>query len=369
MKVSVLQENVRSAVINASKAVPSRPQLAILGSVLLTATETHLEVSATDLYVGIRSKVMGDIQEPGSLVVPAKTLLDIIQSLPAGKLELETKDTTLTLLTSSGKIKIQGQVSDEYPDFPAQAGQNLVFSLTDLQTIDQYVKFATSSDQTRLVLTALLLRFSETGLEIVGTDGFRLAHLKMPMTIEGEAQSFLLPAKAVSEVCRIANQEKVTSVTFMVSQELKQLSFIINQTEMFVRLLDGEFPPYQKIMPAEFAIQATWDGEEFASQIKRAFIFARETSNIIRLKIEANTLQISARSATQGEYEGEMPLKLLTGEPSSIAFNAKYLLDFLSLVKPATIWFGMNDSLKPSLLRPEGMAAYSYIVMPFRVNE
>lgn len=369
MKVSVLQENMRVAVANAMKAVPSRPQLAILNSVLLTATPTHLEISATDLYVGIRTKVMGEIQEPGTLAVPAKTFLDMIQSLPAGKLELETHDSTLTMISSSGKVKIQGQASDEYPAFPDQTGQSLVFSLRDLELIDQHVRFATSTDQTRLVLTSLLMKFGSQGLEVVGTDGFRLAHLLMPATeIETESK-FLLPAKAVSEVCRIANQEKVERVTFFISHELKQLSFMINQTEMFVRLLDGEFPPYEKIMPVEFELQATWDGEEFTSQIKRAFIFARETSNIVRAQIEGEALKISARSATQGEYEGTMPIKLLKGNPNSIAFNAKYLLDFLSQVKPATIWFGMNDSLKPALIRPEGMATYSYIVMPFRVNE
>lgn len=369
MKISVLQENIRSAVVNAAKAVPARPQLAILNSLLLKATETHLEISATDLYVGIRTKVLGEIEEPGSIAIPAKTFLDMIQSLPAGKIELETQGTTLLLSSSSGKVKLQGQASDDYPDFPAQAGQSLNFSLSDLETIDQYVRFATSTDQTRLVLTSLLLKFGEKGLEVVGTDGFRLAHLVLPMTeIQAESR-FLLPAKAMSEVCRIANQEKVSTVTFFVSQELKQLSFVINQTEMFVRLLDGEFPPYEKIMPAEFSLQATWDGEEFASQIKRAFIFARETSNIVRARIEGDQLKIFARSATQGEYEGQMPLKILKGEPSQIAFNAKYLLDFLSLVKPKTIWFGMNDSLKPALLRPETAPTYSYIVMPFRVNE
>jgi DNA polymerase-3 subunit beta len=369
MKVSVLQENLKLSLVNAIKAIPARPQLQILNSFLLTATDTHLEVSATDLYVGIRTKVMGDIQEPGTLAVPAKTFLDMIQSLPAGKIDLHTQDTTLTLISSSGKVKLQTQPSDEYPAFPAQAGQSLVFSLQDLELIDQYVRFATSTDQTRLILTSLLMKFGEKGLEVVGTDGFRLAHLVLPSTeISGESK-FLLPAKAVSEVVRIARQENVASVTFFISHELKQLSFMINQTEMFIRLLEGEFPPYEKIMPAEFELQASWDGEEFTSQIKRAFIFARETSNIVRAQLEDGKLKISARSATQGEYEGEMPIKLIKGNPNSIAFNAKYLLDFLSQVKPSTIWFGMNDSLKPALLRPEGMSHYTYIVMPFRVNE
>jgi len=369
MKVSLLQENLRQAITNVIKAVPARPQLAILNSVLLTATETELEVSATDLYLGIRTKIGVQTQEVGSLAIPAKTLLDLVQSLPAGKIELETQGTTLLLTSTAGKIKLQGQVSDEYPAFPIQAGQRLDFNLSDLELIQQGVGFATSADQTRLILTSLLLKFGEKGLEVVGTDGFRLAHLVLPKTGIEVGSQFLVPAKAMGEVCRIAAQEKVATVTFFVSQELKQLSFVINQTEMFVRLLDGEFPPYEKIMPAEFSLQATWDGEEFTSQIKRAFIFARETSNIIRAQIEADTLKISARSATQGEYEGQMPINLLKGAPSPIAFNAKYLLDFLSLVKPKTIWFGMNDSLKPALLRPEGAANYSYIVMPFRVNE
>jgi len=369
MRLSILQENFKPALINASKAVPARPQLAILGSIHLKADATHLEVSATDLYVGIRSKVQTEVTEPGSLVIPAKTILDVIQALPPGKLELETQGNTLTIVSSSGKVKLQVQSSEEYPAFPAQAGDTLVFSLEDLEHIDKYLKFAAGSDPTRIVLTAFLLQFTHKELEIVSTDGFRLAHLKLPLSQEVAEQKFLLPAKAISEVCRIAAQEKVTSVTFYLSQELKQLSFMINQTEMYVRLLEGEFPPYEKIMPVGFGVQATWDGDEFAAQIKRAFIFARETSNIIRFQLEADELVLTARSATQGEYEGRLPLKLLVGQPTSIAFNAKYLMDFMSLVKPQTIWFGMNDNLKPSLFRPEGHTHYSYVVMPFRVTE
>lgn len=369
MKVILLQENFQQALQHVSKAVPSRPQLAILSSVLITATPNGIVLAATDLYMGIRVEVLGQTLEEGSVVVPAKTLLDSIQSLSAGQVELELHGTTLQLTTKSGVLKVQGQASEDYPEFPTPSGQEVRLGLEQLDMIDSLVRFAVSVDPSRPVLTALLMLFTESQLKVVGTDGFRLAVLDAPLAEPIEVDKLLLPARALSEVCRIAHHEKVSEITFFISQELKQLSFKINTTEMFVRLVEGEYPPFEKIIPAGFELQATWDGEEFIAQVKRALIFARESSNIIRLSIAENTLTISAKSASYGEYEGTMTIDNPSGASNAIAFNGRYILEFINNTKPDQIWFGMNDSLKPAMFRLAGREDFSYIVMPFRVND
>lgn len=369
MKIELLQENLRIAVTTVSKAVPSKPQLSILSSIILNATETGLELAATDLYFGIRTTVSGEVIEPGSLIVPGKLLLESVQSLDPGKLMLEVDKTTLTITSANTTLKINGQESTEFPAFPTRGGLEYQMSLAQLEEIDQSVRFSAGTDPTRQVLTALLFNFQAQHLQIVGTDGFRLSVLHQELTTPIEPQKFLIPARSISEVVRIMTQEKLESVTLHLAADLKQVSFALGQTEVFVRLAEGDYPPFEKIMPAEFALQATWDGDDFTAQLKRAMIFARETSNIIRFQIDADKLTLSATSSLQGNFTGTVPIKLIKGEPSVIAFNARYLMDFLNSVKPEQIWFGMNESLKPALFRPEGKTQLTHIVMPFRVNE
>ncbi len=369
MKITLLQENLRNALNNVSKAVPTKPPLAILSSILLQAQPTNLQLSGTDLYLGIQAQVLGNTEEPGEIAVPGKILSEIISALPPGKVTLSTQENTLTITSTSGRTQIQGQSSDDFPPFPTPNGQTFFLSGAELQTIDTNLRFSTGLDPTRVVLTSLLFQFSQAGLKVVATDGFRLAIQVFPDHISDQDTTLLVPAKALSEVNRIAQAEKVETLTFSVSQELKQLSFSINDTQIFVRLIEGDFPPYQKIVPASFELEAEWDGEEFLSQLKRAMIFARESSHIIRLSLTEQTLTIKASSTAQGEYEGSIPVSLSKGTGNVIAFNAKYLIDFISTLKPAKVWFGMNESLKPAMFRPSGSPTYSYVVMPFRVNE
>jgi len=369
MKIVLLQENLRSALASVGKAVPSKPQLSVLSSILLRATESGLELAATDLYFGIRTTVLAEVEETGALLIPGKLFLESIQSLSAGKITLETDKTVLKISSANTKLQLNGQTSEDFPAFPTKDGLEYVMPLTQLEEIDQFVRFSVGTDPTRQVLTALLFNFQDQQLQVVGTDGFRLSVLQQSLTSPLEAQRFLIPARVISEVVRIMGQEKVENATLFLSHDMKQVSFALGQTEVFVRLIEGDYPPFEKIMPADFLIQASWDGEEFAAQLKLAMIFARETSNIIKFEVGTETLTLSATSTLQGNFTGTMPLALHKGEPSLIAFNARYLMDFITNVKPQQIWFGMNESLKPALLRPDGKTQFTYVVMPFRVND
>lgn len=374
MKITLLQENLRTSLGYVSKAISTKPQLPILNSILLKVGKQGLELAATDLYVGIRTTVYGEVESEGSLVIPSKTFIETIQNLDSGKITLESDGTLLRITSGKSKVEINGQSSEEYPAFPEKGGQELVLTLDQLSDIDTHTHFSAGIDPTRMVLTSKLFIFKPEGLEVVSTDGFRLSVYTQKLEGHGLEGTYLIPSKAISEVVRIMTQEQATQVSVLLSRDLKQALCTINQTEVFVRLIEGEYPPYEKIIPASFVLTATWDGAEFIAQIKRAMVFARDSSNIIKLSLEKDKVIISARSSLQGNYAGEMDIQLLEGEDkpgelATIAFNAKYLQDFLSTIQPETIWFGMNESLKPAIFRPHGEDNYSYIVMPFRVNE
>ncbi|MBW7955115.1 DNA polymerase III subunit beta [Patescibacteria group bacterium] len=367
MKVSLLQENLHQALTDVQRCISSRPQLPVLGCILLVAEENKIQFFATDLQFGMMATVQGKVEEQGRAAIPAKVFTDLIATLPAGTIELTLNEHTLEVKTQDASAKLQTFASADYPAFPAKEGEDLEFPLDVLAPAIQATSFASSLDETRPILTALCLHFGEE-LEIVGTDGFRLAKISLPYS--AEERTLLIPSKAVSEAIRIATRKKVQNVVFTVSEKLKQVFFSFDGYDISMRLLEGQFPPYQKIMPADFAVQLVFDADEFQQKLKTASIFARDGAGIIRLIVTEAGLALRSSSSTFGAQESLVRAKHLTefkGE-QEIAFNSRYVQEFLSVVKPEQIWFGMNEPLKPAALRPQGMEAFTYIIMPFRVN-
>jgi DNA polymerase-3 subunit beta len=205
-------------------------------------------------------------------------------------------------------------------------------------------------------------------LQVVGTDGFRLALKTYPVAFP-LAQSLLLPVKALQEIVRIGAQQTADTVKLAVSTELKQLFVVVNDTHFFIRLIEGEYPPFEKIIPSNFTLEVTFDAEEFAAHIKRALIFARDSSNIVKFSIDETGMTCTASASASGEYSGRLDVTHIQGDAGTIAFNGRYLLDFLAALKPTKLWFGMTESLKPALFRLDGVEGFMYVVMPFRVNE
>jgi DNA polymerase-3 subunit beta len=182
-------------------------------------------------------------------------------------------------------------------------------------------------------------------------------------------KQLLVPAKALNELYRIAKQIEAEEVKILVSDELKQLLFKVANVEMYVRLIEGDYPPYEKIIPPAFAIEIEMDAEEFLTQLKRAFIFAKDASNIVRLNFNKDFLEVKSISPSFGEYKGEMAIGNAASEEAEIAFNVHYLIDFINTVKPEKLVFSMNESLKPAMFKDPATADYIYIAMPFRVNQ
>jgi DNA polymerase-3 subunit beta len=370
MEVEVLQENLKKALSIVQKAIPTKPQLPILSSVLIEANKDKLVISSTDLYLGIKAKVVGKIIKTGKIALPGRLFYNSISSLDPGKISLVLNKDSLIIKSSNNKSVIQCFSAEEFPDFPNIEGEEFKIKPSVLREIKEKVSFCASTDLTRPVLTALLFSFSNGSLTTVGTDGFRLAILSQKSLGKKDQENFLLPAKAIEEVVGVfADQDEEQEVLFVFSSELKQVRFLVNGVEMYVRLIEGEFPPYQKIIPADFQIEVEVDGQDLEDQLKRAQVFARESSNIIRFNLSKKEMIVSASSPSYGKHEGKILINLKKGKGGEIAFNSRYLLDFISSLHPEKVLFYMNESLTPAMLRPSGDENYKYIIMPFRVNE
>lgn len=368
MKLKVLQENLNGLLTHLSKAIPNNPQLPILSSVLIETNDSICTFSATDLYFGIRCSITVDSDADGTVVVPGKQFKEVISSLNPGVLDVVYQENTLHIKNDKTKVKLAGGLSDEYPPFPQVDGEEFVLPIEQLEQIEKHIVFSASTDQARPVLTAVLFEFSENGLKCVSTDGFRLATLLVDTSRSFPTANFLIPAKALSEVFKIASKQKTKEVKFKVSEELKQVFISLDGVEIFVRLIEGSYPPYQKIIPETFTTEVIFDTEELQDNLKRAMIFARESSNIVRLEITQETVLVHSSSPTYGTYKGELRSVKITGQPNEIAFNIKYLLDYLSATDSGAHWFGMSESLKPALFKPEDTENLEYVVMPFKVN-
>jgi DNA polymerase-3 subunit beta len=333
---------------------------------MIEAKNGQIVLSATDLYTGIRSIVMGVVDQEGSAAVPAQALTEVITSMSPGNIDFEVNQGVLHINGKGVFIKIQTFSGEDYPTFPDKQGETVSIKKEDFEKIVEFVTFATAKDDSRPILTSVLFNFSED-LEIVATDGFRLATLNL--VDKFPEQRLLVPVKAVHEIARLQAKIKAEVIDFTISEQMKQVFCNFASTELVIRLMEGEFPPYQKIIPADFTTSLTFDREDLIQALKGAMVFAREASNIVKFQIEDDQMTIVATSPTLGTHTSNVSITKKIGEKMQIAFNALYLMEFLSSVKDSQIWLGLNDSLQPAMFRPDQMLNYRYIVMPFRVND
>ena len=368
MKLKVLQENLKSSLNYLQKVIPTKPQISVLSSILLNVKGNKLTLSATYLYIRIKTEMIFEVETEGELIVSGELFKNLINSLDNGKIELELQENNLVITQGKTVSKLAYQRSDEFPSFPIVSGDSYSLDLDKIEKIQNLSVFSASSDQSRPILTAILLKFKKDGLEVVTTDGFRLSNLIFKDISTEEEKTILIPAKAFSELHRIAKQAEVESVEILVSEELKQLLFKVGGVEMYVRLIEGDYPPYEKIIPQSFSLNIEFDSEDFLTELKRASIFSRDSSNIVQLKIEKDRMIVNSKSPSFGDYSGEIAISNSSGENGEIAFNVNYLIDFINAVKPETLNFGMNESLKPAIFKDNKIKDYFYIAMPFRVN-
>ncbi len=368
MKITILQETLAQALKTVVKTVPSKPQLPILDSILLTATKQGVTLASTDLYMGTTAQLKATVEQEGVIAVPARVFTDTLVVLEPGEVTLELQETTLNVTTQKTSSTIQCFPADEFPEFPKPSGESYSFTSEELERIEKYVSFGVGTDQARIVLTTLLFEFGDQ-LRVVSTDGFRLCILDVSSQSSQESFSLLIPAKALREVLGIAQQQQLKQLDFSYSAEQKQLYFVLGEYQVYTRLIEGEYPPYRKILPSDFESQVEFDVVTFVQHLKQAGVFAREASNVVKLSLQEDELELSATSSVRGSFSAKMPVVVQKGTSFEIAFNLRYLLELCTAVKPERLQLLVNDSLKPALFREVGVDDFQYVAMPFRLNE
>lgn len=368
MQFSCLQENFFKGLSVASRFISSRPQLPVLANILLSTRQGKLKLRATNLESGITLQVGAKIEKEGEITVPAKTLTEFIGSLPADKIELFVQENNLKISCQNFEASISGLSATEFPPLPSAGGKpNLSFKTEEVSLPVSQVAFAAAQDESRPVLSGVKVFSKEKGLTLAATDGFRLSVKELPGIRPPSPIDIVLPARTLTEVARILSEEKEKEFNLEITKEQNQAIFSLSNAEIVCRLLEGEFPNFEKIIPASFTSRATLAKEEFLAAIRTASIFAREAANIIKFKIEKDKLQISANAPQIGGNITTIEAKT-EGEVGEIAFNSRFLQDLLNIVPQEEIVFEASGPLSPGVFKPVGDETFLHIIMPVRVQ-
>jgi DNA polymerase III subunit beta len=374
MNVSLISDNLQKKILFVNHAISSRSQLPALLNFLIEAKDGKLTVSATDLEIGIMVEIPAKIEKEGSVMVPAKTFVEIMGTAPSGKINLETTPEGLVLNGEKERVVFQTTPADEFPKLYEDKGKKLM--VLKKETIGKdfsRVVFAASPDSERPALSGVLIKEEKEGFLLVATDGYRLSLKKHALQKAGKEKSeeiisMLVPARIIRELVQMEKDMDAEEVSVYASKEKNQIIFSQNDTVLVGRLIEAEFPNYEKIIPAEFSTKTVFERDSLQKAIKAGYVFARQAAGIIKLAIKKGKILISANAPSVGENLIEIEAKT-TGEENEIAFNARYLLDFLSNSTSEMVSFEMTGPLNPGVFKEIDDPSFMHLIMPIRVQQ
>ncbi|MGH2562226.1 MAG: DNA polymerase III subunit beta [Thermomicrobiales bacterium] len=378
MKVSCLQENLQRALAQVSRAVATKTALPVLSNVLLATDAGRLRIAATNLEIGITTWVGASVDEDGKMTVDARLLNEFVGTLPNDAVQLSSSSARTALTVQSGRDKaaINGIDADDFPVIPT-VGEDAFTVEVDPQLLREMisqVEFAAATDESRPVLAGVLARFEETTLTLASADGFRLAvrHGELAKPVS-ERLDIIAPARAMRELSRIIG-DATEPVTLAITANQSQMLVRVGETEFLSRLIEGTFPDYRQIVPKEFGVTIVLGRDAFLNAVRRASYFARDNNDVIRIAIKPGeddlvpgTVEVSATAAERGNSQSFVDASV-SGQELQVAFNARYLVDVLGVVKQGQVMLGLNGSNQAGVVRPAGVEDYSHVIMPMVIG-
>lgn len=366
MKFTVLQQDLLPGIQAVARSVGVRSTLPVLDNVLLSAEGKRLKISATNLEIGIVKYLNVEVETPGDITVPAKTLVELISGLGQNKVIIQSEGEILTIESGKFKATVNGIAAAEFPAIPLSEDKGVTFPKEAFLTSSQ-ILFASAVDEGRPVLTGILTEASDGKLDFVATDGFRLAHRQFDLPKGKMHFRSLIPRRTFEELLRLLAEEEVEEVSIATSQNQNQAVFSLGNTVVSSRLIEGQFPAWGKIIPEKIVAKALVDKDELLKAIKLAAIFSKNEANVVVLTVQKGLLKIESHAKELGSQENEIEGEI-KGEELTIAFNTKFLLDAVSNAPSAQIMMEFSGPLSAVLIKPVGVPGLEYIVMPVRLS-
>jgi DNA polymerase-3 subunit beta len=373
MKAIVNQQQLAHGLSIVSRAVSPRSTLPVLANVLVATDEGRLRLSATNLELGITCWIGAQIMEEGAVTVPSRTLVDLVNTLPNEpvNLALNTRNQTLTVRCGYSNTDIRGIDAQEFPPIPVpDLAEGVVLNVADFKEMIQQVVFSVSTDEARPVLQGVLMTIAGSEVTLAATDGFRISVRKAPLSNPVRPVTAIIPGRALSELARIASDGGET-LTMVVPQGRGQVIFHLKDAELVSQLIDGNFPPYQAIVPKAFKTHTIISTAQLLKACKQAEIIAREGNNVIRMNIiphgdEPGEVELSAQTEETGSSDVKVDATI-DGPQLVIAFNVRYLREVLDVVRSPNVAIETNANNTPALVRPVGDDGFQHVIMPMHL--
>lgn len=366
MKIICTQENLKAGLATVGRIISSANTLPILNNILIKTENGTLKIFSTNLEIAITTQVRCKVEEEGEVTVVGKTINELVTNLPNKNIILQTQNNNeLKIETENYHTSIKTLPAEEFPLIPKVEGKNtIIIDSQELKNSIDQVVFAASNNQTQPEISGVYFSQEKNTLKIVATDRYRLAEKKLLVErgVDGH-QEAIIPQKTVLEISRIISNQK--SVVEMVFSET-QVSATINETQIISRLVDGQYPDYNQIIPHEFSTTTITQKQSLINALRTTAVFSQNNNSVsLTFDPEKQTLVLKAESTDLGNSSVELPSKI-DGKQESIILNHKYVLDCLSSTETSNVIIKVNNDNSPSLIVPEEKDNYLYLVMPIK---
>jgi len=369
MKLSLSVAELLAQLQTVTRVASTRSAVQALSGVMISAHEgSSPELLATDMEIGLRVPLDGEMIHPGDAVLPARLLLDVVRSLPADRLTLELRSAEgdVELISGSATFHLRTLRAEDFPKLPAPSADTRVTLPAEafVQTISRVARSA-SRDETRPVLTGILMSASGQELRMVATDSYRLSvkQTALEAPLEGSLEANV-PARALQELAHIAQQARSESLAVSVGQN--QVVFELDEIVLSSRLIDGQFPNYRQLLPESVEHELRLSSAEVTGVARRISLLAQKNAPL-RLSFREGELTVSAQTPDVGEASETVPVAF-HGEPLEIGFNPEFLRDGLESVESDELVLKLISPLRPGLIESPDSGDFVYLIMPIRLN-
>ncbi len=374
MRVTVEREVLLTALHRVQGIVEKRNTMPSLANVLLEAKKDGLDISATDLELGMRGLYKATVEEPGSVTFSARKLYEILKEIKDEEIAMTvTEDCLVTIKTGRGEFKVVGLPSKDFPPLPAIERDGLIPlpGVGILQLIRKTL-FAVGDNDTRYVLNGLLVVVTNAGgvpmIRLVGTDGHRLAMAEQKLETDeksspAQEEKVIVPKKAAAEIRRLLEEDGDEP---MIGFTKNMLIFRRSGLVMTSRLMEGNYPNYQQVIPKAGDKKVTVNRDDLEGALRRVSVLSQNKTYAVKLTFSEKAIMLFSSHPDMGEAKEEIPASF-NGEEFSAGFNARYLLDVLGVMESETIMLNMEAPLSPCLIREQDNALFQSVVMPVKV--
>jgi DNA polymerase III subunit beta len=366
MRVTCAKDELADKLQLAGRGVSTRTSVQILAGIMLRASEGRLRLSSTDMEISLRVSLDAQVEDEGAVVVPGKLLVDIVRLLPPGEVTIahRAEEGIAELTCGTASYRLHTYAAEDFPRLP-EIDPSSAFAVDKEAFVETIARVSRSAsrDESRPVLTGILVRFEDSKLVMAATDSYRLSVKETALEGgPGEELEAIVPARALSELARIAQTGEPGSISIGVQEN--QVVFGVEDVWLTARRIDGQFPNYRQLLPETFEAEIQIPRDEFLEIVRRASLMAQRKSPL-RLTFENGELTISAQTQDVGEARESLPIAY-SGDTIEIGFNAEFLRDGLESVGDDTVRFKLISPLRPGLIHGES-DDFLYLIMPIRL--